>query len=364
MSPRPVLLVGSVPLGSADEVFGTSIRILGSHLQRIPDGETGRRGNFIAWQHGVFPIDIIKSQWGGKPTPESLSREYTLSDLNPTGYDDEAIASYATFCRLRNAGTVPHGVKFQVCLPSPLSVVKGFVEGDDLCKRIEPLYRERLLQALRKIQDNIPFWDLCIQFDLPHEIAALESDRGRLEDPNWAPYFAPIKDGVLERVRYLVSAVDEGVELGFHLCYGDLGHVHFIQPMDSALLVEFANSIVKEFSSIHPIKYIHMPVPKDRIDTAYYRPFIDLDIKRTQLYLGLVHPHDEHGTETRIALAQKALKANFGVSTECGMGRMSVEELKSVFSIAASLGLSQNPQSHLADDFGQQKAAGVMVKSR
>jgi len=38
---RQVLLVGSVPLDSAEQVFRTAVSILGTCLRRIPDGETG-----------------------------------------------------------------------------------------------------------------------------------------------------------------------------------------------------------------------------------------------------------------------------------------------------------------------------------
>lgn len=48
--PRGVHLVGSVPLGNADDVFRTATSILGGRLRCIPDGETGERINWIGWQ--------------------------------------------------------------------------------------------------------------------------------------------------------------------------------------------------------------------------------------------------------------------------------------------------------------------------
>ena len=41
--PCGVLLVGSVPLTNAEQVFRAAGAILGHHLRRIPDGETGER---------------------------------------------------------------------------------------------------------------------------------------------------------------------------------------------------------------------------------------------------------------------------------------------------------------------------------
>ena len=45
--PRGVHLVGSVPLADAEAVFRAANAILGRHLRRIPDGETGERTNWI-----------------------------------------------------------------------------------------------------------------------------------------------------------------------------------------------------------------------------------------------------------------------------------------------------------------------------
>lgn len=44
------LLVGSVPLSSAEEVMLACGRELGSHLTAVPDGETGDRSIWIVFQ--------------------------------------------------------------------------------------------------------------------------------------------------------------------------------------------------------------------------------------------------------------------------------------------------------------------------
>jgi hypothetical protein len=51
---RGAHLVGSVPLASSEEVFRVAASILGGHLRRIPDGETGVRSGWIGWQRAVF----------------------------------------------------------------------------------------------------------------------------------------------------------------------------------------------------------------------------------------------------------------------------------------------------------------------
>lgn len=68
----------------------------------------------------------------------------------------------------------------------------------------------------------------------------------------------------------LAAAVPSDVELGFHLCYGDLDGVHFIQPRDTTKMVELANFVAQRVS--RPMTWIHMPVPMDRADDAFYAP--------------------------------------------------------------------------------------------
>lgn len=335
--PSEVILIGSGPLPSASDFFKTIGHALPKRLHRIPDGETGMRGNFIAWQHPNIPITIIQPRWGGQPSAESSAKQYTLEDIKPTGYDDQAIASYGIFKELRDAGTIPHSVRFQVSLPTPLSVIRGFVEDDGVCAQVDPLYQERLLQALQHIQEKIPACDLTIQFDLPTEIALLEHERGNTEDKYWKPYFSPVKSGIIERLVALAAAVKPDVEMGYHLCYGDMGHVHFVQPPDTELMVDMANTIVQKIGPSHRIAYVHMPVPKDRQDAAYFKPLTNLELHDTKLFLGVVHANDESGTKKRLEAAQAAFPNIAGVGTQCGMGRTPPEELNSILEICASV---------------------------
>ena len=65
-----------------------------------------------------------------------------------------------------------------------------------------------------------------------------------------------------------------------------------------------------------------MPVPRNRSEDAYFAPLKGLQLHpETELYLGLAHLTDGvEGTRQRIAAAQRAT-AQFGVATECGLGR-------------------------------------------
>jgi hypothetical protein len=89
--------------------------------------------------------------------------------------------------------------------------------------------------------------------------------------------------------------------------------------------VDFANTLTNAIA--HKLAYIHMPVPVERADDAFYQPFGDLKLDdSTELYLGLVHAKDGvDGTKARIAAARRHAP-KFGIATECGMARARSEE--------------------------------------
>lgn len=221
-------------------------------------------------------------------------------------------------------GVMPKHVRFQVSLATPLNVLILLKPAYRVA--IEPIYEASLLRALAAVQAAIPADQLAIQFDM-----AL--DMGMIEGVPWIqPWFeVPVLAGVVERVLRFVSHVDENVDLGFHLCYGDLGHKHFLEPVDTAKLVTTVNAIMEGIKRL--AQWFHMPVPKARDDVQYFVPLKELELRQeTKLYLGFVQADDFEGTLNRIEAAQKAnMGHSFGIATECGTGRTPVGELDSVF---------------------------------
>lgn len=132
----------------------------------------------------------------------------------------------------------------------------------------------------------------------------------------------------------LVDAVDKDVDVGVHLCYGDHRHKHFTEPMDMGLMVDVALAVIK--GAKRQLNWVHMPVPKSRTDEAYFSPLkrLVLELGTTTLFLGLVHAGDEKGTRERMKTAEKFVR-DFGVATECGMGRTPPGDLDSILEISA-----------------------------
>ncbi len=325
---REVLLVGSVPLGSAKEVFAACAHALDGRVKRLPDGETGPRTNWIAWQRtllganpalrqlpaaGPFPVFVLNPEHRGAVA------------FGPLGYAKAALESHAVFRRLRDERRIPDDLRFQVSLPTPLAVVAQYIEASAQ-SAVEGPYRDRLLAETHEIASAIPQRELAVQWDVAVEFAVLEGVR--------RVYFQPVMEGIVERLRALRAAIPPAVEMGFHLCYGDAGGKHFKEPADTSLLVKIANAISQD--SPRPIQWIHMPVPKERDDSAYFAPLKSLKLRpETRLFLGLVHPGDGiEGTRRRMAMAERFVE-DFGIATECGFGRRPPETVAELLRIHA-----------------------------
>ena len=162
LAPQPcgVHLVGSVPLATAEQVFRAVATTLGQHVRRVPDGETGER---TAWAAFQLPLLARNPAFEGRGVGvmRAVLRGYSRSrlvrvvntvlarvaaqergsasmlrvrpglaaadiHLGPLGYAAAATSSFAVFHRLQQAGVLPERWRFQVSLPTPIAVVNAF----------------------------------------------------------------------------------------------------------------------------------------------------------------------------------------------------------------------------------------------
>jgi len=320
--PQGALLVGSVNFDDAETTIRQAAAILGDRLKRIPDGECGPRFHWIMFQPDVLGQAEGIERVGDEPRMLRMldARPLRVADgvdpaaiqFPPLGYAAAAEESYAIFRRLREEGVVPAGTRFQVSLPTPLAVVGAFFPPEQHAA-IEPVYRAAMYRELDEILATIPHEDLAIQWDNAVEFGMIE---GVSATPWWD---GDVWEGLTARSAEQADRVPDDVEVGFHLCYGDVAEKHFVEPKDAANLVRFANMLVA--ASARRIDWIHLPVPIERDDDAYFAPLDDLQIGDTELYLGLVHREDgAEGAQRRIDIALKHAPV-FGVATECGIGR-------------------------------------------
>ena len=319
---RYVHLVGSVGLDSVNEVFGTVGKLLGPHLRRVPDGEPGGRRMWTSWQYPVLrTTSFLTVDPAAKPIPATGFLPVTIrADATPEekhfgelGYAREARASYLDFLQARQKGVIPRGVRFQVCFPTPFAVIWRFVSEQARSATLAA-YEEAMLREVTDICDAIPHADLAIQWDVCIEMLVW--------DGRWPPVpsFPGMEKAFADQFRRLSAPISEDVDLGFHLCYGDLDGRHFVEPLDAGKMVGLANLICANAG--RRVDFMHMPVPIDRDDDAFFKPMQDLKLgPSTELFLGVVHAKDGvKGTQRRIATASKYVP-NFGIATECGMAR-------------------------------------------
>ena len=346
MSGHDVYLVGSVPMGSSEEVFTNVSAALGSRLSRIPDGETGKRLDWISWLEPVFAnspaleqsddlfrvhaTSVARKRYRLRP-----GRSFADFRVDNLFYADIASKSFAVFKRLRDAGHIPPATRFQVDLVPAHSVLWLFVT-DELQAALDPVYNAALGREIDRIAASIPHRDLAIQFDVASAVFA------RLQRVDTGVY-GNTKDEMLAKfadiLASLANRVPGDIDLLFHFCYGDSNHRHVVEPESMSDMVEMAARLDARVT--RPINLLHMPVPRNRDDDAYFAPLRRLRLRpETELALGLVHYTDGiEGTRRRMKTAGKFAR-HFTVGTECGFGRRdpaTISELLRIHAEAAGL---------------------------
>jgi hypothetical protein len=337
---RSILLVGSIPLSDAEAVFCTLGDRLGDRAPRYPDGETGVRTNWIRWQRHIFEdndaFELYRPAANLAGIKDDLSRPfYQLKpgvddqaiDYKALGFAAEAIKSYAVFSRLKRDGRVPAATRFQVSLPTVVAILSGFVVMADRA-RAEPALETAMARELQAIGRAIPGDELAVQWDVCLELVGY--------DGGYALHLQDILPDSVARIARQIAMVPAGAEVGIHLCYGDPGHKHIVEPKDASSMVAFANAIVA--ASPRPIAYIHLPIPRQWDDAGFYAPLAKLKTPPgTAVYLGLVHASDgKAGAERRAALARPFVK-DFGIATECGFGRREPSTVPPLLDLHAQL---------------------------
>ena len=195
-------LVGSVSLKDTDAVIRAAADVLGSHLERIPDGETGAREHWAYWQFTVMQRDPnLEQDPDEEPRPFPLMTKGVLGqvEIRParfkagvdldtivlnTTYAEYALASYARFAELKKQGKVRANTRFMVALPTPLAIAMPHISPRAI-PDFRKVYERSLIADLGKILAAIPASELSIQWDIACEVIGWEGGLpiwGSLED--------------------------------------------------------------------------------------------------------------------------------------------------------------------------------------
>ena len=327
-------MIGSLPLPDAETSFRTVGGALGEHMRCLPDGETGRRRRWISFindqlkAHPDLEIDPTVppfefTQWDGKVV-YTVERRRVRGGVDPasltfaTGYADDAIRNYGIFARLKAEDAIPAPVKYQICMATPLAIAYNFISPNAYDDFV-PAYAAHLRDEFGRISETLPHGEIAYQWDVCPEVLMWEGYYDRPE--GW-------RGQILDSLGAVGDMVPGNIDLGYHLCYGSPQDEHMVQPEDLGVCVEMANGISGAVS--RSIRYIHMPVPRDRGDEAFFRPLADLALKEeTALYLGLVHGGDPKGNAGKLAEARKFATVS-GIAAECGLGRGDPDSLADI----------------------------------
>ncbi len=346
-----VHLVGSVPLDSVEDVLRVCAGGLGSLVSSYPDGEVGQRKYWTFYlptrTYSVHPdLEAVNAPADGQvrqPTRDASQKEWNESwwtfKLRPgvtqltfdsLHYAEEATRSFEIFRRLRAAGDIPAGSRFQVCLPATGSAVMGFFARPEDWPVVYDAYRRAIRAEVSQIVAAIPHEDLVIQWDIASEVRdILAGDKPLLP---WSPQTSLEEKWQrhLGDMNQLSGDIPEDVVLGYHFCFGTWGGWPKSDAPDMTVCVRLANEAV--IRAGRRVDYVHMPVMPNA-DDAFFAPMQALAIGSTRPYLGIVLDDGLDAFERRARAANQYL-SDFGIASYCGWGR---EDPSRVPSILANL---------------------------
>jgi len=344
-----VYLVGSMQGDSTDAVFRLAGSRLGPWLSRLGDGEIGPGRRWVFREYTAYKdvdgLEVVHAADALFPViglaegadPSSV----VLKDLN---YAEKAAESYQLFKERQADGTIPEGVRFLVSIPSSRTAMMVMI-AQDARAALAPLRDARLREDLERLLDVVPAEELAICFD------AIESPAWR--DGQLLLGGTATHEELLEGLLAPLAWIPEAVEVGFHLCYGDqnarrdktVGSVagegldvgdgaEGDERLAGSLIDGYLSALAELGSAIfeqapRPVQFLHMPTVHavEAITPEAYAPLAGLRVPDgAQIYLGVVDlDGGVEATRRHVAAAATALP-RFGISTECGIGRVSEEE--------------------------------------
>lgn len=331
MPPNCVHFNGSVNLADAETVMREIVSRVPAGIRRLPDGETGDRASWIFFQLQKFleHPGFVSVHDGGRPGDyQQIPTVRLAGGIAPgslewpdLGYASAYAESYELFSRLATAGVVPPGLRFQVEYPTPLAPVRSWIAPDQQDKLMGS-YERALFSDLRQLLALTPHDRVAVQWDVAVEFGILEGGRG-----DAAP---EALDEIAARLARCISQVPPDVPAGLHLCYGDYGHRHLVEPASLAMQVLVLNEVIA--MAPRTVSFTSFTVPQYQRDPAYFSPLRDLRADgQAELYFSLVpyHPADQQcgTTGEQVSLIDGFLAESaagpreWGICTECGMGR-------------------------------------------
>jgi hypothetical protein len=350
-------LPGSVPLRSAGEVFAWAGETFGSRARLVSDGETDEFRSqwspqlpWLAAHPGLEPAE------GGFPgVPHYRLKPGAAPTFSPFGFAEWARDSHAALRRARDTGALPQTAKLLVAMPFAVDALAAYLTPDSFAE-VLAAYAQQLRATVRELAATIPHGELAIQWDIPYAV--------QLWSGMDVSLFGRTPLGRAETFDLLVQHawwVPAGVELGYHLCFGDgsssADDTLFEGPSDSAFsedasaLVPLANALAAGVG--RRVDFLHLPTYATWLEPRHYAPLTGLALDpQIELSLGVINLRRDADVgvaeamdraRRRAAAAREAIGPTFGISTSCGMGRYTPEQFAAATALYGELCVSMAP---------------------
>jgi hypothetical protein len=329
-----LLIVGSIPVETAEQAFRQVGVPLGPWLDSMPDGEVGERGYWVVRMayrvfHGHPEIETI-----ARPAPDKDGVEWwkgrgwnddfrfrvkpgvrTVRFGDPgwrLGFARDAVNAYAIFRSLKREGAMPQRVRFQVCLPPTHSSLGFFFPEPGDTEKVAPGLTAALRAEVAKIVELIPNDDLAIQWDMAFEHTLIM--RKLKEGAAAAAAEAQRMAAPLGEIP-----IPNKVALGYHTCFGTFAGWPSRRPADLGAVVLLLNAALA--AQGRNVDYVHIPTVDDSSE-AFFAPLKDLKLDGTKIYIGAIHHlHGSDGLRRQLRIVRKHVP-HFGLAAPCGWGRV------------------------------------------
>ena len=336
------ILIGSLPFDNEKEAMKMSFDILGDSIISLPDGEIGEKteqyptGTRAAWiMTAIDSCKLDSKRWkvikkrgniaeSGYPADykdveqlKPLVSPKEISNYINFGYDEYFSTSYPIFKELKDKYNNSK-VKFTLGIPTGLGITFATMNPITSLRYAE-VFNRRIAKEVNNAALNADD-DLLVQIEIPGEL-------------KMATLLPSLLIGLSTRgIFSLIRRLDKNIEIGLHICLGDLNNIALIKAKNLNKLVKFANHLIKHWPSGYKLNYIHIPLAEAKkpptTNANFYQPLKDLNIPPGVTFVaGFAHEDNTDEDNQKIYnIIQSLREDEIAISHSCGLGRRTREE--------------------------------------
>src|SRR5947199_5147968 len=178
------MLVGSANVEDAEQLFRLVAQLSAGTIKRIPDGERGRRRNWLAAQ-GPFlaaleeleAVETGPNRYGSRGQVGKRFRPRAGVDPASVALDlpyaEDAAESFRTFRGLQEAGVLGRATRMQVSMPTAMATCLALIAPESQ-RQMLPVVERALARQVERIAAELRPDALAIQWDVAAEFMHME----------------------------------------------------------------------------------------------------------------------------------------------------------------------------------------------